>query len=238
MKRYLLIDGPNMLHAANNAKKLTVGTTEVTAIYNFIRMLRPLIATYPTATPVVLWDGASWRHMKFPDYKQNRKKDDTAAAVKQREAYESAMKQLPAIKKALELMGIAQVKATNMEADDLAAILGDRYVSQGAKVVLVSGDKDWIQLVGPSMIWFDPIKDRKIMKPEDVEPAIGLVVESWATLAITSAAWAASAIRERWSFWRNTSRSRTSRRWSWIRPSTWRSCPRRSATSPRARKSR
>jgi 5'-3' exonuclease len=178
MRRFLIIDGPNVTHAAQSAKKLTVGQTEVQAIYNFLRTLRALLGTYPAATPIVLWDGASWRNMIFPDYKIGREKAHTAAYQKQQAEKTAAKNQIPAIRKALELLGVAQVRASNMEADDLAAIIADKYVKRGDKIMLVSGDKDWIQLVGPGIAWFDPIRDRKVRKPEDVEAVAGFKVST------------------------------------------------------------
>lgn len=179
MTRYLLIDGMNIAHAANNSKVLKVGETQVQAIFHFVKIVRKLIAAYPTAKPAVLWDGASWRYMAFPDYKSNRKKEDTPTAIKQAEMKKVAESQIPAIKKAMQLLGVPQVRASNMEADDLAAIMGDRYVGKGGRVVLVSGDKDWVQLVGPSMIWLDPIRDRKITKPADMMEALGYDLNSF-----------------------------------------------------------
>ncbi|RWJ03402.1 PIN domain nuclease [Mesorhizobium sp.] len=179
MNRYLLIDGNNLTHAAQSAKKLTVGDTEVQAIFVFIKMMRTVIGKYPMCKPVVLWDGASWRYMDFPEYKGNRDKEHTPAYKKQTEERASAKKQIPAIKKAMTLLGVDQVRASNMEGDDLAAIMGDLYVKRGDKVVLCSGDKDWIQLAGPSMLWFDPIKDRKVRTPEDIETAINVKVKSF-----------------------------------------------------------
>lgn len=179
MNRYLLIDGSNITHAANSSKKLTVGTTEVQAVFGFMRTMRKICATYPGATPIVLWDGASWRNMLFPDYKENREKNETKAEKAQQEARQTARAQMPAIKKGLELLGVTQIRASNMEADDLAAIVGDRYAKRGDKIVLVSGDKDWVQLVLPNMIWFDPIVDRKIRTAADIEPALGYKVDSF-----------------------------------------------------------
>jgi 5'-3' exonuclease len=176
MDRYLLIDGSNITHAANGAKPLKVGDTQVQAIFGFLRTMRKICATYPNVTPVVLWDGASWRNIEYPDYKANREKKDTKSDQVQQEARKQARKQMPAIKKGLSLLGVAQVRAANMEADDLAAILGDRYLGKGGKVILVSGDKDWVQLVKPNMMWFDPIVDRKIRTAEDVKEALGYKV--------------------------------------------------------------
>jgi 5'-3' exonuclease len=70
--------------------------------------------------------------------------------------------QVPYIKKALRFLGIPQVWALNMEADDLGAILTDRYTKTNSKIILVTGDKDWLQLVGPGVVWKDPINDRLI----------------------------------------------------------------------------
>ncbi|WP_276122604.1 5'-3' exonuclease H3TH domain-containing protein [Pararhizobium qamdonense] len=178
-QRYLLIDGMNITHAANNAKVLKVGETQVQAIYHFVKIVRKLVAAYPTAKPAVLWDGASWRYMDFPEYKANRKKDDTPSAIKAAEMKKVAENQIPAIKKAMQLLGMPQVRASNMEADDLAAIMGDRYVAKGGRVVLVSGDKDWVQVVNDKIIWLDPIRDRKIMKPADMESALGYKLDSF-----------------------------------------------------------
>ncbi|MER9176269.1 hypothetical protein NKH72_22075 [Mesorhizobium sp. M0955] len=179
MNRYLLIDGNNLVHAASASKKLTVGETEVQGIYVFIRMLRTAIGKYPMCKPVVLWDGASWRYMNFPEYKGNRDKSDTPSTKKQAEDRVSAKKQIPAIMKAVTLLGVDQVRASNMEGDDLAAIMGDRYAARGDKIVLCSGDKDWIQLAGGNVLWYDPIKDRKVRTPEDIETAIKVKVKSF-----------------------------------------------------------
>ncbi|MBA8881776.1 5'-3' exonuclease H3TH domain-containing protein [Phyllobacterium myrsinacearum] len=183
MKRYLLIDGNNIAHAANGTKnKLTVGSVETTAIFGFLRQLRKQISIYGQFTPIVLWDGASWRKMQYKDYKENREKNDTAAAQKQKAERESTKKQIPAIQKALQLLGVTQIKAANMEADDLAAICADRYIKQGAGVVLVSGDKDWLQLVGPNCMWFDPINDRKVRTVADLadeKNKLGIAVKSF-----------------------------------------------------------
>ena len=122
--RYLLIDGNSIGHAANNGTPLHVGTQQVQAIFGFVRSMRALMGVYGALTPLVLWDGASWRKMQFPDYKANRDKEATKSyEIKAQAAKESFKKQVPAIRKALTLLGIDQIMAANMEADDLAGIL-------------------------------------------------------------------------------------------------------------------
>ena len=57
-------------------------------------------------------------------------------------------------------MGIPQVSALNMEADDLGAILNDKFVARGDSVILLTADKDWLQLVGPKTVWRDFLNSR------------------------------------------------------------------------------
>lgn len=161
-KKFILIDGNSIGHAAQNGTTLTVGNVQVQAIYGFLRTMRKIAAIYPHYTPAVLWDGASWRRMIYADYKANREKADTKYERRLLAQKDAFKQQVPAIKKALTLLGIDQVQATNMEADDLAAIMTDLYVQQGHQVMLLTGDQDWIQLVGPKVTWFDPIHDRKV----------------------------------------------------------------------------
>lgn len=163
MKRHLLIDGNNIAHAANAGTTLTVGRTQVQAVFGVMRTLRRLMSVYGNLfTPTVLWDGASWRKLQFPDYKANRDREDTAAEVELKKQRESLKKQSRLIEIGVQLLGINQVRAVNMEADDLAGIMVQRFEPRGDKIVLVSGDRDWIQLVSPTVTWFDPINDRKI----------------------------------------------------------------------------
>lgn len=162
MRGYLLIDGNSISHAANNATPLKVGEQQVQAIYGVLRTMRRLLSVYADYQPIVLWDGMSWRKTIFSEYKANRDKVETIHEKRMALQKDVLTKQKPAIEKALSLLGIAQLRANNMEADDLGAILADRYRNQGHKVVLVTGDRDWIQLVDQNVVWFDPINDRKV----------------------------------------------------------------------------
>lgn len=161
-KNYLLIDGNSLGHYYNNGAKLSIGETQVQAIFGFLRGLRQQVALYQTYSPIVLWDGASWRKLMFPSYKEIRDREETKAEIKLKENKDAYKRQAPYIKKALGFLGVPQVSAMNMEADDLGAILVDRYSAQGGKIVMITGDKDWLQLVGPNVVWKDPINDRLI----------------------------------------------------------------------------
>lgn len=161
-KKYVLIDGNSLGHFANNGRKLSLGEMEVGAIYNFLRAMRNFCALYNQFTPIVLWDGASWRKQVSADYKADRESTETKAQrfiAQRRDAYQQ---QVPKIRAALRLLGVNQLFANNMEADDLAAILVDLYTRKGSSVLLLTGDQDWLQLVGPGVVWKDFIKNRMV----------------------------------------------------------------------------
>lgn len=161
-KGLLLIDGNNIGHAANSMKPLYNGDMQVQAIFGFLRILRPTLAAYNMLTPVVLWDGRSWRKDVYPEYKANREKDDTKAdkeKVARRAAYKD---QLPHIRNFVNRLGVRQMLAMNLEADDLAGMLTTRYEDDPRRIVMLSGDEDWIQLVRERVSWRDPFRDKRV----------------------------------------------------------------------------
>lgn len=171
-KNYIIIDGNSLGHFANNGAKLTLGDMPIQAVYNFLRNLRQCMALHQNYTPICTWDGASWRKMLLTEYKENRDKIETVTERKQAARKDDYKRQIPYIKKALYLLGIPQVLAFNYEADDLGAILADRYSPNG-KVVLYTGDKDWIQLVGPNVVWRD-FANKRVINAANFEEMTGL----------------------------------------------------------------
>lgn len=160
---YCLIDGNSIGFAAQSASKLSAGGEPTQAIYGTIRTVRQIVATHNMLTPIVLWDGVSWRKHVFPEYKAHRDKVATTPHEKKAKAERDEYKrQKPQIARGLKLLGVPQMLSMNMEADDLAAILTKRFRANGKKVFLISGDKDWLQLVGPGVSWHDPIRDDRI----------------------------------------------------------------------------
>lgn len=159
----LLIDVLNLTHAANNNKPLFVGEQPTQAIYGFLRSLRLALEVFPQLTPICLHDGRSWRHGVFEGYKASRKKPPTTAAELKIVALRDQIKpQMPFIRRALNQLAVRQINALNLEADDLAALLVRRAAAKDHKIILLTADRDWIQLVGPRVTWFDPIRDVRI----------------------------------------------------------------------------
>lgn len=173
-KQYLLIDGNSLGHMANSMRPLTLGNMQVQAIYGFLRILRSYTQKYSFAVPIVLWDGMSWRKTDYPEYKENRKKAETKSDLLKQAANKAYHAQRPHIEKALGFLGVAQVKASNMEADDLAAILCNLYVGQGARVTLLTEDRDWLQLIGPNVAVEQPKEaNRRRITLENFEEITG-----------------------------------------------------------------
>lgn len=168
MHGYLLIDGNSVAYAATAAQKLHVGQNEVQGIFGMLRTMRSMVTTYSQLTPIVLWDGQSWRLEHFKEYKASRDKEGTdekplsKAELEQQQVRESLRAQKKHIMTALKLLGVTQMRAQNLEADDLAGMLVGRYQGTGKKIMMISGDADWIQLVGPGTGWRDHRSDKRV----------------------------------------------------------------------------
>jgi len=168
-KHIYLIDGNSIAHANHNGTVLTMGGPagmQVQAIFGFLRSMKAMLER-EAGEPVVLWDGkAQWRLDIYPEYKGNRTQRDP-----KQEAHHAAFKkQTPIIEKALALLGVKQMRSPLLEADDLAKHLVKAIVvanklkpqAEHTRITLVSGDKDWLQLVEEGVEWFDPIRDRRV----------------------------------------------------------------------------
>ena len=155
MTNVMLIDGNSIGFASHQSTKLVYDNQPVQAIFGFIKTLKRLKERFSGFEPIVLWDGESWRYQLYPNYKGNRKDPKTELMKLEYK------KQTPAIEEAIKLLGVKQIRVMNYEADDLGYIFATNIAKQGNKVILVSGDKDWLQMVQPNVMWYDPIRDRK-----------------------------------------------------------------------------
>ena len=158
-KHIILVDGNSIAHANHNGAKLTVGGMQVQAIFGVLKSLRALMQTTSGDKQlIILWDGkAQFRLDLYPEYKGNR----AAMTVEEELHNEARKKQMPFLEKALSLLGVRQLRSPLLEADDLAGHLVPMFVAAGHQVTMVSGDKDWLQMVGTGVSWFDPIRNRR-----------------------------------------------------------------------------
>ncbi len=154
-KKLMIIDGNSIGFAAQDMKKLFVGEQQTQAVFGFVRSTKALLEKFPAYKPFVLWDGrAQWRFDLFSMYKGNRNVDPER--VKEKEAYKT---QRPFIEDAMQHLGVNQFTVKNAEADDMAGYFS-RELCSVYDILLVSGDKDWCQLVNESVSWYDPRFDR------------------------------------------------------------------------------
>jgi DNA polymerase-1 len=163
---HLLIDVNNLGFAATSTKPLTVGEQQTQGVLGVVRSIRMMVATYPQLRPMILWDGDSWRKKEIEGYKGSRDaKAQTKNDEKQLAIRASWRSQRPLVSRFMKACGVPQLIAANLEADDLAGMLVKRYapdLEKGAKILMISGDKDWLQLVRPGVAWHCPIRKKRI----------------------------------------------------------------------------
>ena len=108
----------------------------------------------------VIFDSArkNFRNEIFKDYKANRT-----------EAPEDLAPQFEYIRKSVEAFNLPSIELLNYEADDLIATYAKKIVAAGAKVTIISSDKDLMQLVDNKIRLFDPMKSKVIGEKEVVE---------------------------------------------------------------------
>ena len=147
----------------------TSGGQHTNAVYGFLSMLANILADeQPTHVAVAFDVGRqTFRTEKFPEYKA------------QREAAPPEFKgQVPIIERVLGDLGIATLSKENFEADDIVATLTTQANAEGGfEVILVSGDRDYIQLVNGQTTLLYPTRGVSTMTrftPEEVERKYGL----------------------------------------------------------------
>ena len=99
--------------------------------------------------------GASFRNRIYDAYKANR-----------REMPDDLRPQLEHVRQAATAFDICQIELQDFEADDLIATYARHAVEAGAKVTILSSDKDLMQLVGDNVMMRDPMTDRPIGEAE------------------------------------------------------------------------
>lgn len=156
-----LIDGSAYIYRAYHAvAPLTNSEGMPThAVFGFLNILRRMLKDKKPQYLAVAFDmrGPVFRHEMYADYKANRPPMPDDLAV-----------QLPYIKELVHAMNIPCFEMQGIEADDIIASSAKTLEEQGHSVVVVSGDKDLLQLVNENTVMWDPMKN-KIMDITAVE---------------------------------------------------------------------
>ncbi len=137
------------------------------AVYGYVTMLLKVVKDMSPSHVAVALDpvGKSFRSSLYEAYKANR--PPVPPDLKQ---------QFPYIEPVTRALGLAAVRMEGFEADDVIATLAVRAQQAGIPTTLISGDKDLMQLIGPGVSMFDPMKD-KLWDAEAVKEKFGVPPE-------------------------------------------------------------
>ncbi len=137
--RLMIIDGSSLIYRAFFALPLltTKGGIYTNGVYGFLTMLYRIREEYSPDYICVAFDrsGPTVRHDEYAKYKGTR--DKTPSELSQ---------QFPIIKDILKNMGIKTLDMDKYEADDIAGTFAKKGTDQGYEVLLVTGDRDYLQL--------------------------------------------------------------------------------------------
>jgi DNA polymerase-1 len=147
-----IVDGSNFLFRAYHALPplSTRGGVPSGAVYGFTQMLIKLEVDHRPSHLAVVFDGAAhtFRNDLFADYKATRK-----------EPPDDLKPQFGLVRRVVEAFGLPVLDATLVEADDLIATLAHQAHDRSLRVVVVSSDKDLMQLVDEHTTLVDTMKD-------------------------------------------------------------------------------
>ena len=157
-KRLILVDGSAYIFRAFFALKPMNRSdgTPVNAVFGFTKMLMKLMKDEAPDYAIVVFDVArkTFRNEIYPEYKANR--DDPP---------DELIPQFSLIRDATRALNLPVAEMENYEADDLIATYARLGREQGMDVVIVSSDKDLMQLVGEGVEMLDPMKQKRIGAP-------------------------------------------------------------------------
>ena len=144
-----LIDGSNQMYRAYHAIRGLTGPDgkSTNAVYGFINMLRKLIADHQPEYIAASFDvrGQTFRSKMSADYKANRAPMPSDLA-----------EQIPWVFEACEALGVPIFTSEGFEADDVIGTLASRAASHGLNAAIVTGDKDFFQLVNDVIKVYNP----------------------------------------------------------------------------------
>jgi DNA polymerase-1 len=134
------------------------------AVYIFHNMLKKLVAAYKPDYVVAIFEseGPTFREKEFTAYKANRT-----------ETPPDLLEQIPYVRRLLEAMRIPTLEFPGFEADDVIGTIAGR-AKETADVVIVSSDKDMLQLVDDRVSMYNPMKEDTWYDAAKVEEFLGV----------------------------------------------------------------
>ncbi|URN94485.1 MAG: DNA polymerase I [Candidatus Pristimantibacillus lignocellulolyticus] len=170
MSKWMLIDGNSITYRAFFAMPPLTNSSgmHTNAIYGFTTMLLKLIEEHKPSHILVAFDAGkvNFRHEQFEDYKGGRQK--TPPELSQ---------QFPILKELITAFGIQQYELSGYEADDIIGTLTKKADEQGVEVMVISGDKDMLQLASENVtiaLTRKGVSEIELYSPETISEKYGL----------------------------------------------------------------
>ena len=168
-KKICLVDGSGYIFRAfYGLPPMTAPDgTPVNAVYGFTNMIMKLTSKIDCDYNLVLFDAKrqNFRNDIFPEYKANRAEPPA-----------DLVPQFSIIRQTVDVLSLNHLEIEGYEADDLIATYTEQALSAGMEVVIVSADKDLMQLIRDGVTFYDPMKD-KFISPEDAKEKFGVYPE-------------------------------------------------------------
>ena len=157
--RVFLIDGSSQMYRAYHAMRggglSGPGGKTTHAVYIFVNMLRKLIQDHQPQYIGASFDlpGRTFRDDLVSDYKANRAPMPSDLA-----------EQIPWVHEACEALGVPIITSERYEADDVIGTLAVKGAAAGFEVAIVTGDKDFFQLVHDGIKVYNPKRGRHLVR--------------------------------------------------------------------------
>ncbi len=170
-KTLYLIDGSALIYRAYFAfirnRLINSRGEDVSVTFGFVNTILKLVRTHQPDYLAIVFDTGrpTFRHELYPEYKATRQKMP-----------DEMRDQIPRIRESVKALGLPLIEEEGYEADDVIGTLGKSAAGAGFDVFMVTGDKDFMQLVGPRISVLDPMKDLTY-RPEDVQEKYGIPPE-------------------------------------------------------------
>jgi DNA polymerase I len=171
MDKWILIDGNSIANRAFYAMPPLTNASglHTNAVFGFTTMLLKLLEEEKPTHMLVAFDAGkvTFRHEGYGDYKGGRQKTPPELS-----------EQFPLIKELLKSFGISQFELSGYEADDIIGTLTRIADEQGAEALVVSGDKDMLQLASDQVtvaITRKGVSEVERYSPAEIQEKYGLV---------------------------------------------------------------
>ncbi len=164
--RLVLVDGSGFIFRAFHAipPMIREDGVHVNAVYGFCNMITRLMKDHTGTHLAVIFDAGAktFRNRMYDAYKAHRP-----------EPPPELVPQFALIREATRAFGLPSIELEDWEADDLIAAYAKQAKAMGGEAIIVSSDKDLMQLIGPSVSMLDPMKNTPIGLAE-VEAKFGV----------------------------------------------------------------